>query len=101
MRWMKPGRGWTAWAGAEMGSSHVAPDDMLLAYATGSLNEPLSLLVESHAELNPESRRRLAAYEAIGGVLLEELPPAPLCPQALGRTLERCKASAGDAVVRI
>src|SRR5690606_33253783 len=72
----------TASTTAATGTVHCAPDALLLAFATGSLNEPLSLLVESHAALNPVSRRRLCEYEAIGGALLEELPPAPLCPEA-------------------
>lgn len=68
-------------------TSHCAPDEMLLAYAAGWLDEPLSLVVESQAALNAECHERLQAYEAIGGVLLDELPPAPLCPQAVSKTL--------------
>ncbi|WP_159460340.1 ChrR family anti-sigma-E factor [Tistlia consotensis] len=71
---------------------------MLLAYAAGWLDEPLSLVVESQAALNPESRKRLAAYEAIGGVLLDELPPAPLCREAIDRTLPRLDQAAEQAV---
>lgn len=77
-------------------TTHCAPDELLLAYAAGRLDEPLSLIVESHAALNPESCRRLCAYEAIGGVLLEDLPPAPICPQAIDRTLPRLEQTADD-----
>lgn len=90
----------TASTTAATGTVHCAPDALLLAFATGSLNEPLSLLVESHAALNPVSRRRLCEYEAIGGALLEELPPAPLCPEAWEATLERLGEESGGAAIR-
>lgn len=70
-------------------TTHNAPDELLLAYATGWLNEPLSLMVESHAAYSEDSRARLRDLEAIGGVLLEELEPAPLTTTNLESLLER------------
>jgi putative transcriptional regulator len=64
-------------------TTHHAPDEMLLAYATGSLNTPLSLMVETHAAYSDDSQHRLRDYEAIGGALLESLEPAPLRSGAL------------------
>ena len=64
------------------------PEEMLLAYATGALNEPLSLVVASHMALSPESRAEVEAYEAVGGALLEQLEPAALSDTALERTLD-------------
>lgn len=67
-------------------TTHHASDEMLLAYATGWLNPPLSLMVETHAAYSGDSQDRLRDYEAIGGALLETLEPAPLrsgCPVAL------------------
>ncbi len=72
-----------------MMSKHSAPDELILAHATGWLNEPLSLLVETHAALNEESRERLHEMEAIGGVLLDELEPAALREDALDAVLNR------------
>lgn len=65
------------------------PDEMLLAYATGALNEPLSLVVASHIALDPSSRADVEAYETVGGALIEELEPASLRDDALERTLAR------------
>ena len=45
------------------------PEEMLLAYATGALNEPLSLVVASHMALNPESRVEVEEYETVGGAV--------------------------------
>ncbi len=64
------------------------PEEMLLAYATGALNEPLSLVVASHMALNPDSRAEVEDYEQVGGALLEELEPAALSDGALEQTLE-------------
>lgn len=78
---------------------HNAPDEMLLAYATGWLNEPLSLIVESHAAYSEDSRARLGDFEAIGGLLLEEMAPAPLTKVDLESLLERLdeQPAAGEA----
>ena len=69
-------------------SATRVPEEMLLAYATGALNEPLSLVVASHLALNPASRAEVKAYEQVGGALLEDLEPAALADGALERTLE-------------
>ncbi|WP_119165173.1 ChrR family anti-sigma-E factor [Algihabitans albus] len=63
------------------------PEEMLLAYATGALNEPLSLVVASHMALNPQSRAEVEGYETVGGALLEQLEPKALADGALERTL--------------
>ncbi len=53
-------------------------DELLLAHAAGRLCEAATRLVTLHLELRPESRRRLAFFETLGGLLLERLGPAPL-----------------------
>jgi putative transcriptional regulator len=65
------------------------PDEMLLAYATGALSEPLSLVVASHLALNPDSRAEVETFEAVGGALVEALPPAEMGGDALERTLAK------------
>lgn len=62
-------------------------DDILLDYASGSLPEPLSLLVATHLALCPEARRQVRDFERLGGALLEELEPAPLADDAFEHTL--------------
>lgn len=78
---------------------HPAPDELLLDYATGSLPEPLALLVATHAALSPESRRQVRAYEELGGALLDTVEPAEMSEGALHSVLARIDAgrSEGDA----
>ncbi|MEM6742267.1 MAG: ChrR family anti-sigma-E factor [Pseudomonadota bacterium] len=62
-------------------------DDVLADYAGGALTPGLSLLVASHLTFDAESRRRVAGFEAIGGVMLAD--EAPMEPPALDGVLER------------
>lgn len=53
-------------------------DELRLAYAAGTLAEAPALVVATEAALNADCRREVAMFEAIGGQLLEEMPPAAL-----------------------
>ena len=64
-------------------------DDLLIAHAAGKLAEPVALVVATHLALSPESRRRYARYEAVGGLLLEGLPEEELAPDAWQRLTAR------------
>lgn len=68
---------------------HQPPEEMLLDYATGTLPEPVALLVAAHLTLAPESRRDVRNFEALGGAMLEELEPEPLGDDALDNVLAR------------
>src|SRR5215470_174971 len=68
---------------------HHPPEDRLAAYAAGSAGEADALLVASHLVLCPDCRRRVAEYEALGGVMLEELPDEALADGSLAQTLSR------------
>jgi putative transcriptional regulator len=58
---------------------HFHPaDELLLAYAAGSTREAVALLVATHLALCPGCRRSVALLEALGGELLDRLPPAAL-----------------------
>lgn len=61
---------------------------MLLAHAVGVLGQAHDLVVAAHVSLCPDCRARSEADTAIGGQLLDTLPPTPLAPQALERALE-------------
>ena len=56
---------------------------LLLDYATGALDRPLEILVETHISLNKESSRQLRMLLQLGGVLLEECEPVSLSEGAL------------------
>ena len=51
-------------------SNHVS-DDLLAAYAAGTLSEAESLLVATHAALCPTCRAAISEFEAVGASLLE------------------------------
>ncbi|HWN67825.1 MAG TPA: ChrR family anti-sigma-E factor [Haliangium sp.] len=56
---------------------HHAPDEILIAYAAGSLGASESLLVACHLTLCPRCRHLVADAEAVGAALLAAPAPAP------------------------
>ena len=74
---------------------HHPQDEMLLAHAAGSLAAGPALLVASHIEQCAVCRERMALLDAIGGALLDALPPAMLAPDAFARTLSAIDALDG------
>ncbi len=69
--------------------THHLSQEHLLDYASGSLREPIALLVATHLALCPHCRHTTAELEAVGGALLEELPPEPVAEDSLARLLAR------------
>jgi putative transcriptional regulator len=51
--------------------SHHLDDEMLMRYSAGTLAEGWSLGVATHLSLCPVCRGRLAAFDSVGGYLLE------------------------------
>lgn len=66
---------------------HRPPEELLLGYASGSLSEPIALVLASHAALCPESAREIRRLESLGGALLDGLAPAAMKSGALDRAL--------------
>jgi putative transcriptional regulator len=62
----------------ELGQKSRPVDELLAAYAAGSLSGPLTALMSAHLELKPARRAYVAALEAAFGILLEEIHPVPL-----------------------
>ena len=77
--------------------THHPSQARLLDYASGSLPEPVALLVATHVALCPLCRRGLAELEAVGGALLEALPPEPVADDSLARLLARIDRPAPPA----
>lgn len=67
----------------------------LVAYAAGTVWDAARPLIERHLELCAQCRTGLEWAEAVGGALLDELPPTPLAPGALDRVSERLRGDAG------
>ena len=62
---------------------------LLCEYAAGTLDEPCSLIVATHATLCPETRKMVEAYECVGGACLEECEQEQLSDSALENILNR------------
>ena len=77
---------------------HHPSEEMLLGYAAGSTSEPLSLLIATHLALCPECRRKVAAYEVLGGQELEVQAPAMLSSDSLVSVLDRLDAAEEPAL---
>ncbi|MCB1339786.1 MAG: ChrR family anti-sigma-E factor [Pseudooceanicola sp.] len=68
--------------------THHIPDDCLLAYSAGTLPEAFALMVAAHLTLCDSCRAAVAAYDSIGGALVED-SAAPLDADSLNATLAR------------
>jgi putative transcriptional regulator len=79
---------------------HHPRDETLAAFAGGTLDEARALIVATHVSLCPRCRRAVAAFEAVGGEMLNALDPAPLSPDALDHALARIETPAELAAVR-
>ena len=77
-------------------TEHKSVDELLIAHAAGKLPEPVGLAVATHLALNPAARARYRRYEAVGGVLLDELEPASLPGDAWQRLEAQLDAAPAD-----
>jgi len=53
-------------------------EDVLLAYAAGTVNEGVAIMVATHLSLCPACRETVACAEAVGGELMDDLAPMPM-----------------------
>lgn len=66
---------------------HHASDESLLRYAAGQLPAGPARVLAVHLATCACCRERLAAFEAVGGALLEATVPAPMAPDAFAAAL--------------
>ncbi|HEY2710240.1 MAG TPA: ChrR family anti-sigma-E factor [Caulobacteraceae bacterium] len=64
-------------------------EDLILDFARGALERGRAAVIEAHLGACPACRAAVRFAEAVGGALLEELPPADLAPDALEGALAR------------
>lgn len=69
--------------------NHHPPLELLFDYATGSLPEPVALIVASHASLCERCNDQVRSVENIGGVLLDSVEPAEVDEGALAAVMAR------------
>ena len=71
---------------------HHISDDILLAHAAGNLNAAFGVVVSAHLSICADCRARLRTHEDIGGVLLDDLAPAPLAADSFDHLLARLES---------
>jgi putative transcriptional regulator len=62
----------------ELGQKDRPVDELLAAYAAGSLSAPLVAVMDAHLEFKPAQRAFVTALEAAFGIMLEDIEPVPL-----------------------
>lgn len=68
---------------------HHPEETLLLAYASGALDEGVALAVAAHMAYCETCRAEVCRLETIGGSLLQDLAPAPMAGGALDAALAR------------
>lgn len=76
---------------------HHPSDALLASLASGSIEAGQALVTIAHVRMCPTCRRRYAMLEAVGGALLDELPPAPLSRDAIRAVFDRLDDAANGA----
>ena len=71
------------------GPKHHLPEELLLAYASGTAPEAVALVVATHNTLCPTCRAQVEALEAVGGAMLDAEPREPVDEAALEAALGR------------
>lgn len=80
-------------------TDHTSVDELLIAHAAGKLPEPVGLAIATHLAMCPAARARYARYEAVGGILLDDLDPAEMAADAWQRLVGRLDAGTDDDLV--
>lgn len=70
---------------------------MLMQYAAGGLSSAEALMVASHAALNPKARKKIAAYEALGGQMLCDAETRAPAPDCLDKIMAKIDGACADA----
>lgn len=68
---------------------HHLSDQLMMAYAAGSLPEAFNLIVATHVSLCDECRARLSGYDALGGVVMEQGAGVDMAAGALEAVMNR------------
>jgi putative transcriptional regulator len=80
-----------------MSASFHPGEELLLAYAAGSLDEPTALLIATHATLCLHCRQLIEDGEAMGGMVLDDLPADDIDRHALAKVMARLAEQAPPA----
>jgi len=72
--------------------THHLTDGMLMGYAAGALPEAFDLVVASHISMCDDCRAKLAAYDAVGGAVIDTAEAAELTEDSFTATLRLIEA---------
>jgi putative transcriptional regulator len=72
-----------------MTPKHHPSNEALTDFAAGTLDHARALVVASHMHFCPQCRSAVQDFQAVAGVLLEEIPPATMASDALERAMAR------------
>ncbi|HSF63325.1 MAG TPA: ChrR family anti-sigma-E factor [Paracoccaceae bacterium] len=68
---------------------HHLTDKILMAYSAGELPEAFSLVAATHLSMCDDCRARLGAFDALGGVVLDEVDAAPMADDSIEAAIAR------------
>jgi putative transcriptional regulator len=68
---------------------HHLTDALLMAYSAGTLPEAFNLVVATHVSMCDECRARLAAFDAVGGDVMETVDAVQMNQSSLAETMAR------------
>lgn len=82
--------------------THHLTDEILMAYAAGTLPEAFNLMVATHVSLCDECRAVVESYNALGGEVLEQTPgnDVVLAPGSFAATMALIAGGAPDEIKR-
>ena len=69
--------------------THHVIEEMLISYASGKLDNTNSLLIATHSALCPKCRKKIEAYEEIGGQILFDQKNIEVSPLSLENVLNK------------
>lgn len=80
--------------------THHLTDEILMAYAAGTLPEAFNLMVATHVSLCDECRARVESYDALGGEVLNQTPgnDVALTPGSFAATMALIAGGAPDEI---
>jgi len=76
-----------------MSPQHHPADEILAAYAAGTLEPGFGLVAGAHVEGCAHCRARVRAFEAVSGASLERLPQTDVASDALTKVMARIEAA--------
>ena len=80
---------------------HHPSEALLLDYSAGALDAARELVIGAHVASCDICAREAALFDAVGGALLDTLPPAPVASDALATVLGRIERPEPQAAVAL